>query len=48
MDVPTTSYNYKPQANAIYKWMYQTVGNILRALVHENFSKSTHFEKNLK
>ena len=31
-DVPTTSKN--PQANAICKCMHQTVGNVLRTLLH--------------
>jgi transposase InsO family protein len=34
IDVPTTSYN--PQANAICERMHQTVGNVLRTLVHLN------------
>ena len=31
-DVPTTIQN--PQANSIYEGMYQSVGNILRTLLH--------------
>jgi hypothetical protein len=37
-DVPTTSRN--PQANAICERMHQTVGNILRVLLHENPPKN--------
>ena len=44
-DVPTTSRN--PQANAICKRMHQTVGNVLRTLVHENPPKSTKNAKDL-
>jgi len=33
-DVPTTSYN--PQANSICERMHQTVGNVLRTILHTN------------
>ena len=44
-DVPTTSYN--PQANSVCKQMHQTVGNVLRTLVHEDHPRSTGVAKDL-
>jgi transposase InsO family protein len=44
-DVPTTSRN--PQANAICERMHQTVGNILRTLLHENPPKNVSSAKDL-
>ena len=44
-DVPTTSRN--PTANSICERMHQTVGNVLRTLVHEKPPKSTGRAKDL-
>ena len=44
-DVPTTSRN--PTANAVCERMHQTVGNILRTLVHENPPRGTRQAKEL-
>ena len=43
--MPTTSRN--PTANSICERMHQTVGNVLRTLVHENPPKSTGRAKDL-
>ena len=44
-DVPTTSRN--PTANAVCKRMHQTVGNVLRTLVHDNPPRGTRQAKDL-
>ena len=44
-DTPTTSRN--PTANAICERMHQTVGNIIRTLVHEDKPRGTRQAKDL-
>ena len=44
-DTPTTSRN--PTANAICERMHQTVGNVLRTLVHKNGPRSEAHAKEL-
>ena len=44
-DVPTTSRN--PTANAVCERMHQTVGNVLRTLVHDNPPRGTRQAKDL-
>ena len=45
IDVPTTSCN--PMANAVCEHMHQSIGNILRTLVHENPPRGTRQAKEL-